>query len=284
MVGCGHFRPTDRRINRAKTVVNGSNEDSSFIVGVENTRAMNGRGFLVGCLVVAMLAGLSMGVVAVVDSSASDEQEPDRSMGEELGSFIHQSTAETSTDVDRGMFDASFTQSDSKAATVTNQTVALEDKYESIRERMDTLENDSSLPERAREAQLTRLAVELDSLNESIGDVEHRAKSVGVDTARLQTLRENASNLTGTEVAAVARNLSDVDPPGLSESGPPGHDGDRGPGDKPGDGDEGGPPGADDDEDDAAGPPDEDTRGPPGDGDESDSETASTDGQTESET
>ncbi|WP_247731343.1 hypothetical protein [Halovivax limisalsi] len=250
---------------------------------------MNRWGFAaVGCLVLVTITTISVGGVAVVDSTSGDEGAPERSMGEELGTFMHQSTAEASGDVDRGMFEASFDRSEDKATAVTDRTGDLEATYESIRERMRALENDTALPERAREARLTRLAVELDSLNESIDDVERRATDVGVDTARLQRLRGNASDLTGPEVAAVARNLSGVNPPGIDGSGPPGQDGERGPpAEKPGNGGDGGPSEGDSGDDDTPpeegdqGPPDDDDRGPPAD-DEADSDDGGDDSSTDS--
>ncbi|WP_254862097.1 hypothetical protein [Halovivax gelatinilyticus] len=202
---------------------------------------MNGVRFLIVGLFVACTIGLvSMGVAAVVEPSVTEtDAEPDSTMGEEMGSFMQVSAADANGSVERGMFESSFDSSSDKEGAIADRTAALEARYAHLEARSAALANDTTIDDRARSAQFTRLAVELDSFNASVAATADRAETVGVDTDRLETLRTNASTLTGPEVAEIARSLSGVNPPGLDGESPPG----KGNGDAGNSPDDRGPPG-----------------------------------------
>lgn len=204
---------------------------------------MNGyRLAVVVALLTVGLAFVSVGA-AIGDTSPSasltEEEESASSMGEEMGAFMQSSTAEADGSIDRGMFESSLEEADNPDQAVRERITALEQEYEQLAEQSATLEGNSTLPEPARRAQLTRLAVQLDSLDTSINETEEHARAVGVDTARLDQLRQNASELAGPEIAEIAKGLAGIDPPGQGDGTPS----DDNPGnDNAGSGDSGGPP------------------------------------------
>ena len=235
---------------------------------------------VVGCLLVLGLALAPAGASAVAEAIALSDDDPDdnRSMGAELNSFMHSSSASANGSVEQGMFEATFDDAEDPEASVTDRTGQLEAKYDRLEAQYEALE-DSDLPEPARDAQLTRIAVQLDTLDRSAAATEGHAHQHGVDTERLTVLRQNASDLSGPEVAEIAQSLAGVNPPGL-ENGPPGQDtgppgqengsDDRGPPDR-NESDDTGPPGQDGDEE-----GDESDGGGDG-GDETDEDDASAD-------
>lgn len=212
---------------------------------------------VIGCVLVLGLALAPAGASAVAEvmSLSDEDQDDNRSMGAELNSFMHSSSASANGSVEQGMFEATFDDVEDPEAAVTNRTGQLEAKYDRLEAQYEALE-DSDRPAPARDAQLTRIAVQLDNLDRSAAATEGHGHEHGVDTERLAVLRQNASDLSGPEVAEIAQSLAGVNPPGL-ENGPPGQ--------------ENGPPGQENESDDRS-PPDRnesDDTGPPGqDGDE----------------
>ncbi len=186
---------------------------------------MNGfRLVVVGTLLVCTLTLVSMGVVAVVEPSIEGEtNESDTEMGDEIGSFMQVSAAQTSGEVDRGMFGASFDQAADREQVIQDRIDELEAEYDDLEARADSLDNASDdRPEPARQAQLLRLAVQLDSFNQSVTDAETRAEAAGVDVDQLEELRTNASELAGPEVAEIAQGLAGIDSPGHADEERPG--------------------------------------------------------------
>ncbi|MFC3956871.1 hypothetical protein [Halovivax cerinus] len=231
---------------------------------------MNGYGITGIAVVIGVgLVVASMGVVAIEDTSptepAVDAAANESTMGAQIGDFMQTSTVATDDSIDRGLFDESLENAPDKEAALRDRIAELEAEYDTLRNRSASLESNESSSEPARRAELTRLAVRLDSFNTSIEETERHARAVGVDTERLDRLRTNASELSGPEIAEIARGLAGVNPPGLRDD-PTDRgqgNGSRGSGGGPGNGSSGGPP-------DDGGPPGEES--PPGDGGAPDSE------------
>ncbi|WP_424017896.1 hypothetical protein ACOZ4N_18805 [Halorientalis pallida] len=215
---------------------------------------MSARGTLLA--VVAVVVGVALVAVPVfgavggiapasdgasaVQTNETNETASNVSIGARISSFMQASSAETDSSVEAGMWAAKFNRSDEgqRPAVVQSRIDRLERRSERLRERMSTLQakyENGTIPRVAYRAQASRLTAELDALGESINETGERARAVGVNTTQLDRLRTQARNLSGQEVAAVARELGvgrpdHAGPPadrGPDDAGPPD---DRGPG------------------------------------------------------
>lgn len=181
--------------------------------------------------------------VADVDATSEDTSDDDSptendSSNASVSAFMQSNAAQAEHTVESRMFDAAYENAanESRADVVVDRTAVLEDRVDALEAERDELQADENLSEPEHQARLTRLTVELASLNQSIDRAEHQANESGVDGERLGVLRSNASDLAGPDVAETARGLAGVDAhPG---AGPPadGHpganDGDPGPPDE----------------------------------------------------
>lgn len=159
------------------------------------------------------------------DSIGSDgesgEREENHAVGSSLSTFMQSSSADASNAVDSGMYEARYESADAEdRADVVNERI---DELEASAANLDDhgLDSEDSVSPNER-AKLTRTAVELHSLNESIDRVEQQAAESGADTDRVDELRTDASKLSGPEITAHARNISGIDPPGGPSDEPPG--------------------------------------------------------------
>lgn len=191
----------------------------------------------VAVLVLVAVVGLAIAPFAsgaVVTAPAADdgtESEPNAS----VSTFMQASTADAENTIDAEMFAAKYNGSDneSRETLVLERTGELDERVERLEAEREALrEQQDDLHPGEYRARMTQLTVEIRALEREIDRTERRANETGVDTDRLDELRDNAANLSGPEVAEIARGLAGVDePPGR---GPP--DG------TPGNGN--GPPGA----------------------------------------
>ncbi|MFW6017933.1 MAG: hypothetical protein ACOCPX_03860 [Halapricum sp.] len=154
--------------------------------------------------------------------------ETNATTGSQISAFMASSSMAVDSSVETGMWIARFNDSD------TNKTEMVERRASVLRNRLDTLEarldernasGNVSLggPSDARE--VASLNARIDALNSTIERTQTAAREDGVNTTRLDRLRENASRLHGHEVARTARNLTTVGPPanrGPNGGGPPG--------------------------------------------------------------
>ncbi|MFB6206709.1 MAG: hypothetical protein ABEJ05_09320, partial [Haloglomus sp.] len=173
-------------------------------------------------------------------TAASDETnttDANASFGLTVASFAQASAAEAEGEVSHGMFAAAVNRSEgeARAAAVRQRTATLSERVTELREERAALLDDTDLnfSERARAA---RLATRANQLAQNINQTSDIAARVGVNTTRLERLRDEADELTGPKVAEIARGLAgmpDAVPgaPGLSD-GVPGPNGERGPGDR----------------------------------------------------
>jgi hypothetical protein len=212
---------------------------------------------------------------SAVQTNGTNDTASNVSIGARISSFMQASSAETDSSVEAGMWAAKYNQSEEseRPAVVQSRIDRLERRSERLRERMADLQakhENGTMPRVAYRARASRLTAELNALDESINETDERARAVGVNTSQLDQLRTQARNLSGQEVAAVARDLGVGRP---DHAGPPE---DRGPGDagppeERGPGDAGPPedvgPSTNVTDDDQSGPPADrgGTGGPPGD-------------------
>lgn len=151
------------------------------------------------------------------------------SLGASVSAFMQASAAETRGAVDNRMFSAAFNRTDDKQAQarlVDARTRALEMRLERLRAERAALLNGSDDLTVAERAKAVRLAARIEVLQRAINQTDTAASRAGVDNSRLQTLRQNASELSGPEIAALAGGL--VDNPGQGPPVTPGPPDERG--------------------------------------------------------
>jgi len=155
---------------------------------------------------------------------------------------------------------------DSRAAVVGDEVADLQarlDELRAERARLRTAYDNGTISQGEYRARAARVHAEQRALQRRANHTERVAgelpagtlRANGVNVTALRTIRTEARNLTGPEVAAVARNIAGQNPGGglgPDRAGPPGVVGNRtdgGP--RSGPGDDGGPPGNE------TGPPDD---------------------------
>lgn len=162
-----------------------------------------------GLLVV--FAVVAMPMMGVADSHGNETDanvSENASVGAEVSSFMQASTAEAEGEVDDGMFEAALNRTEDpeeRRQLIENRTQRLEERQQRLEERRAAIQSTGDVRDRAL---AVRVAVGADQLEESVNETEPVAASVGVDTERLQELRTNARNLTGSDVAELARGLA----------------------------------------------------------------------------
>ncbi|MDJ1431205.1 hypothetical protein [Halostagnicola sp. A-GB9-2] len=143
-------------------------------------------------------------------SAAGNGSSPETNVTE----FMQSSAAETETTVETGLFNASYNNADneSREAIVTERADTIEKQIADLEDEKNELEeNEDEMSSAAHNARMTRLTVQISSLENSIESVEHRASDIGLNMSGLDTLRTSAADLTGPSVAEVATNLVGVD-------------------------------------------------------------------------
>lgn len=151
------------------------------------------------------------------------------SFGIAVASFAQASAAEAQGEVGQEMFEARFNRSNaSERADVVHERVdELQATLETLRERRADLLSDDNVTIADR-AEAARLTARIDALQRSINGTEVAAERAGLNVTALDILRNEASTLTGPEIAAIATGLIDAGPP--DDRGPP-EDGEAGPSD-----------------------------------------------------
>jgi hypothetical protein len=109
------------------------------------------------------------------------------------------------------MWNASVNASATPERAVTNRTAKLERERQRLQRQIARLdEQGDRLPAVAYTAQASALDERLDSLRARINATAQTATRVGANTSALAHLRTQASNMTGPEVAAHARTITDA--------------------------------------------------------------------------
>lgn len=167
----------------------------------------------------------STNVTATNETNTSDA-EP--TFGAVVSSFMQTSAVDAENEVEDGLFAAQFDRSNAseRARLVRQRAGSIGDRIAELREERTELLAGQNVTLRER-AEAARLAEQSDGLANSIDQTEQAAQRANVELNRtnLDELRTEARNLTGPEVAELARGL--VDKEDSPRRGPPE---DRGPG------------------------------------------------------
>ncbi|WP_424007066.1 DUF7096 domain-containing protein [Haloferax denitrificans] len=155
---------------------------------------------------------------AANDSAASSETLP----GQRLSAVIGVQGSETNGELERRTFEARFTKASSnasKAAVVATQVDTVRERLTELEQRRDRLEaqrENGTLSEGQYRARLTQTVADIERTRSMLNRTADAASTVpaedlsarGVETAELDRLRTNASELTGPEVAEIARGIA----------------------------------------------------------------------------
>ncbi|WP_336135539.1 hypothetical protein [Natronomonas amylolytica] len=164
-----------------------------------------------------LLVALAVLAVATMGGAVADTQDngteanaagANVSVGAEVSSFMQASTAEAEGEVDDGMFEASLRRTEDpeeRRRLVENRTRRLEERQQRLENRRANIEGSGTVRDRAL---AVGVAVGANQLEESVNETEPVAERVGVDTGRLHELRTNARNLSGGDVADLARGIA----------------------------------------------------------------------------
>lgn len=196
----------------------------------------------------AVTAGAAAGAVASDDAVATSTSAPagaaaktanvsnasNASLGASISSFMQASEAEADATVDSGLFAAKLNDTNaSERAHLVQQRVDQLDRrlaeLEEEREAFNATEDGTvRVAERAKAAEL---AVRANSLVSAANRTEAAAERAGVpvNETKLDVLRQDARNMTGQEVAAVATGLVDIDRRGPPEDRPGANQGQQDP-------------------------------------------------------
>ena len=202
-------------------------------------------------------------------------EDGDDGLGQEMTSFMQSSAADANSTVETELWEASVNSSEAPEKDVTKRAGTLERRLERLQAESDRLEAQreaGNISEPLYTARASRVRAEIANLRDDIDRTNRTAERFGVNVDTLDELRSNASKLTGPEVSARARNITDAPrgPPEGTPGGPPGEQNNTGPPDDSGN--ETGPSDVTDPGNET-GPPDDTDTGPPdetGSDDESD--------------
>lgn len=214
-------------------------------------------------LVVGAAVPMAAGVSASDDRAATDtvlaqeetanetDNETETAPGAILAGVVDVQGAEVEGEVERRSFGLQVKAANSnasKASVVANQTRALDERLADLRERKQELEaarENETISESRYRAEVAGLAARISTLRVLSNETAETARSLpaealeanGVNVSALEQLRTSASNLSGPEVAAIARDITG--PSGNDSNGPPFGSGLMGPpSDTPAGGDE----------------------------------------------
>jgi len=218
---------------------------------------------VVAVLVAVPAVGLA--VDGAHTNAQDDANEPEVTPGEQLSGVVGAGEAEISGDHEQRSLDAALAQADSdqaRADIVSERLGAVEQRLDDLEQRraaLDAQREAGEITEGEYRAELTRLAAQAETAKTLGNRTGQAANGVptdlladrGVDADRIQQISSRASDLTGPEVAEIARGIAGNDVGNTPAANRP-VDVPRGP----------------PDDDRPRGPPDEDRRGPPGDTDD----------------
>lgn len=229
---------------------------------------------VVSLLVIAGIFALAVPAVGVPvemidDSTQENETESGEGLGTQLSSFAQSSAADARSEAESGMWEASVNTSANPEADIHSRADDLEARLSDLEQRSAHLQaNRENLSAAEYNARSVGVRSEIANLRSAVDRANKTATAHGVNATKLDTLRTNAANMTGPEVAEIARNISDA-PRGPPEHVDPGTENNRGQPDDVGPGNE-----TDRGQPDDVGPGNETDRGQPDDaGPDEDRET-----------
>ncbi|GAA0226351.1 hypothetical protein ACFFQF_10935 [Haladaptatus pallidirubidus] len=141
-------------------------------------------------------------------------------LGAEISSFMQVSTSQAQGTVDTGLWVARFNQTENRSARralVRHHVEDMQTELDALQERKQSLveaRNNGDISQLEYQSRMSELIGDIRSLEHGINATKPRAETVGTRVNRLQQLDNQANNVSGPEVAEVARSLNSVNVPG----------------------------------------------------------------------
>lgn len=169
----------------------------------------------------ALLVGTGYGLGTLGSETVAESNESDEQFGHEVTSFAQSSAVEAERAVEGGMWNAAINVSDLPEDAVRDRTQVLENRLVQLEERRTGLAADrENMSAIAYTAQASQVRVEIANVRSAVNQTRQTAIRHGVDdVTALERLQRDARNMTGPDIAAAARNITDT------PRGPPGHAG-----------------------------------------------------------
>ncbi|WP_225316364.1 MULTISPECIES: hypothetical protein [Haloferax] len=159
---------------------------------------------------------------AANQSTAANETPP----GQKLAGVIGVQASETDGELERRTFETRLAKANSnasKAAVVAGQVETISERLTDLEQRKDRLDaayENGTLSENQYRVQMTRVVADIERTKSMLNRTADAATTLpapalearGVDTAQLDSLRQSAADLTGPEVAALARDVAGENP------------------------------------------------------------------------
>jgi polyhydroxyalkanoate synthesis regulator phasin len=150
-------------------------------------------------------------------------------VGTQMSSFMQTSTASATSAVEDGMFEAEYEAADNRTVVVDRRADRIERQIADLQERKQRIaEREGQMSEVAYNAQMSRIAGEIEALERQINATKSKAEAVGAGASRFDRLNENVSSLRGPRVAEAAKTVPGRGPPGDTPGGQDGA-GEQGP-------------------------------------------------------
>ncbi|TYL40066.1 hypothetical protein CV102_00340 [Natronococcus pandeyae] len=168
---------------------------------------------LVGLTVAPAASGAFAGAIGA-DSTTEQPDEEEVAPGQSVSTFMQSSAADTSNTVESEMFEAKYEDADNETrkTLVDERADGLEATLESLENERDELqEQEDELSEPQYQARMTRLTVEITALERSVEQTQPFALDTDVGLDRLESIRENAAELSGEQIADIAKQLVGFD-------------------------------------------------------------------------
>ena len=148
-------------------------------------------------------------------------------LGADISSFMQTNAAEVDGAVETGMWTAAFNATENRsvrAELVERRTSELRTELADLQQRKRELvaeREEGNISEVAYKAKVSRLRGQINALRSAIDATSTRAEQTNASVESLDSLRSESENLTGPEIASVARNTTGV---GVDngQGGPPG--------------------------------------------------------------
>jgi len=180
---------------------------------------------LTGLLVVAVVGAIPLVGAAQETTEASDANESEISAGERLSGVLGVQAAELEGEVDRRTFGIKVARaaSDESHADVVRENLddaeARLSHLEARKEELEAAKANGSISNGSYNARMTVLAAQTANVQSQLNASEEAAEGLpvelletkGINVSAIQTLKHNASELTGPEVAAIAKTIAGPD-------------------------------------------------------------------------
>lgn len=174
---------------------------------------------------------LGVGVAAAQEGNVTGdnaEANVSLSFGEEISILVSAQQTEVRNTVENDAFEIAFERNGTQA--VEERTEALKNRLERVEERKQELERQrgqGEVSEGRYRAKMAKLNFEAESVNSSANVTLEKAEGLerageqGVNVDQIRRLKQNASNMTGPEVAEIARGIAGRPGQAPESSGPP---------------------------------------------------------------